>query len=272
MPAWWQLKSISSSTIKSGFLCVVLCSAVAPAIADEFDKGAVAYKEGRYETAASIFEKLAEKGDHRAMSIIGSMYAAGLGISLDPKKAFVWLKEAAKHNRPDAEYRLGLMYDHGIGVKQNNRKAIRWYQKAVQHGYVPAQAMMGLKYARGDGFKRNKVKAYAWLSLSIHYFTDKDVDLSDAENAVPLEDRQDVVTVFESSGQRTDRRRKGNSGGARSRNRSEKRHHVRRLTDRAIAGYWQRREVRSRMPEMGGVLQRRSARRLYMPPALRGVR
>ena len=171
---------------------------MASAIADEFDDGTVAYKEGRYETAASIFEKLAEKGDHRAMSIIGSMYASGLGISLDPKKAFVWLKEAAKHNRPDAEYRLGLMYDHGIGVKQNNRKAIRWYQKAVEHGYVPAQAMMGLKYARGDGFKRNKVKAYAWLSLSASYFTSNEVELNDAENAVPLEDRQDVVTVFES--------------------------------------------------------------------------
>ena len=201
---------------KRSFICIIclvvyflvgtaiaLAAGVAPPtfwgmpIADEFDKGAAAYKQGRYETAASIFEKLAEKGDHRAMSILGSMYADGLGVSLDPKKAFVWFKEAAKNNRPDAEYRLGSLYDHGLGVPQNNRKAIRWYQKATQHGYAPAQAMMGLKYARGDGFKRDKIKAYAWLSLSAPSFTGDEVELNDAQKAVPLEDRQDVVKVFE---------------------------------------------------------------------------
>ena len=171
---------------------------MASAIADEFDDGTVAYKEGRYETAASVFEKLAEKGDHRAMSIIGSMYASGLGISLDPKKAFVWLEEAAKHNRPDAEYRLGLMYDHGYGVKRNHRKAIRWYQKAAEHGYVPAHAMMGLKYAKGEGLKQNKVKAYARLSLAKHNFTDNEVEKGDLEKVFPFADRQTFYEVFES--------------------------------------------------------------------------
>ena len=150
----------------------------------------------------TVIETLAEKGDYRAMSIIGSMYAIGQGVAVDPEKAFFWLKEAAKHNRPDAEYRLGLLYDYGIGVKKNPRKAIRWYQKAVKHGYVPAQAMIGLKYAKGEGFKKDPIKAYAWLSLAAQYFTGNEPELDGVQNAVPIDDRRAIVEVFEYLDQR----------------------------------------------------------------------
>lgn len=165
-------------------------------LADDFDDGASAYKQGRYETAASIFEKLAEKGDYRAMSILGSMYAGGQGISQNTEKAFMWLKQAAQHDQPGAQYRLGLMYDHALGVKGNQKKAIRWYQKAARHRYGPAQAMLGLKYARGEGFQADKIKAYAWLSLAVPRFNASTPAPSDTENAVPSGDRQAVLEVF----------------------------------------------------------------------------
>jgi TPR repeat protein len=168
-------------------LCIAVCFHAFAAIADDFDEATAAYKDGRYETAAQIFEELAEKGDYRAMSIIGSMY-----------EAFIWLKAAAKHNRPDAEYRLGLMYDHGLGVRQDHKKAVRWYRKAVEHGYLAAQAMMGLKYAKGEGFKQDKVKAYAWLTSAEHYFNSDGVEPGDLEKAFPFADRRAIREVFES--------------------------------------------------------------------------
>ncbi len=188
-------------SVQRSIICIIYAAvyfAVAPANADEFDMGAAAYKEARYETAARIFEKLAEKGDYRAMSIFGAMYARGQGISQNPEKAFMWFKEAAKFGRPDAEHRLGMMYDYGYGVRKNHRKAIRWYQKAVDHGYFPSRAMMGLKYARGEGFKQDKVKAYAWLLTATDYFTNDEVELGDLENAFPLADRRTVRKVFAS--------------------------------------------------------------------------
>jgi TPR repeat protein len=143
-----------------------LCVAAVSVQADQFDEGASAYKDGRFETAAAIFEQLAERGDYRAMAILGSMYAGGQGISQNLEKAFHWLKQSAQYDQPSAQYRLGLMYDNGLGVVRNQKKAIRWFQKAAGHRYGPAQIMMGVKYARGEGFKQDKIKAYAWLSLA----------------------------------------------------------------------------------------------------------
>lgn len=54
----------------------------------DFKDGGNAYLRGDFEAAAAEFIPLAERGDHRAMYALGSMYSAGHGVEKDLKKAF----------------------------------------------------------------------------------------------------------------------------------------------------------------------------------------
>lgn len=135
------------------------------AIAD-FKSGGDAYKNGDYETAAREFLPLAEKGDHRAMYAIGSMYAGGQGVPQDLMEAFKWFQKAASYGRPDAMFKIGLMYDEGHGVETDSKKALHWFGKSATRGYNLAQFKLGEMYAQGRGIKQNMAKAYAWSKVA----------------------------------------------------------------------------------------------------------
>ncbi|GJM04740.1 MAG: hypothetical protein DHS20C09_07310 [marine bacterium B5-7] len=135
-----------------------------------FKEGGQAYLRGDYEAAAKEFVPLAERGDHRAMYALGSMYASGQGVEKNLKKSFELFSEAAKNGRADAMYKLGLMYEQGQGVSQNLKKAARYYQKSAKKGYPLGQYRFGLLYMNGVGVQQNSINAYAWLVIAGHYF------------------------------------------------------------------------------------------------------
>jgi len=142
-----------------------------PGLADTFSEGGLAYKAGEYVTAAKKFLEVAEKGDHRAMYALGSMYAGGTGVDRDYKAAYLWFSRAAKYGRPDAQYKLGLMYNEGLGVPRNYKRAARLYNKSAKKGYARAQFRLGLLYAQGNGVGQSQVKSYAWLLVAKENFS-----------------------------------------------------------------------------------------------------
>ena len=160
----------------------VLIGMLLPAVsADTFREGGDAYRKGDFVTAAAKFLEVAEKGDHRAMYALGSMYAAGDGVPRDYQQAFSWFSKAAQYGRVDAQYKLGLMYDEGIGVKQNYRRAIRLYDAAARKAYAHAQFRMGLLYAKGNGVRQDNIKAYAWLrTAASNYAAERERQQDDA--------------------------------------------------------------------------------------------
>jgi hypothetical protein len=136
----------------------------------DFKDGGNAYINGDYEAAANEFIPLAERGDHRAMYALGSMYAAGQGVEKNLKKAFELFKEAAQNGRADAMYKLGVMYEEGVGTKKSTKKAIRYYQKSAKLGYPLGQYHLGLMYLNGSAVKQNTINAYAWMVVAAHQF------------------------------------------------------------------------------------------------------
>jgi len=146
-------------------LAVLLMLVVITANAD-FKAGGEAYKKGDYETAAKEFLVVAEKGDHRAMYALGSMYAAGNGVPQDYTMAMSWFQSAARYGRPDAEFKVGLLYLQGLGVEQNSRRAINWFGKSARKGFVQSQYYVGRMIAEGNGTTQDNVEAYAWLNLA----------------------------------------------------------------------------------------------------------
>jgi Sel1 repeat len=136
----------------------------------DFTAGGEAYINGDYQAAANEFIPLAERGDHRAMYALGSMYSSGQGVEKDLKKAYKLFYEAAQNGRADAMHKLGLMYETGQGIKQSDKKAIRYYKKSAKLGYPLGQYNFGLMYMKGMGVKQNPINAYAWLVVAAHQF------------------------------------------------------------------------------------------------------
>ena len=152
--------------LRRWLITVLLCTGTASVLAD-FKAGGDAYQRGDYKTAAAEFLPLAEKGDHRAMYALGSMYAAGNGVPQDFKMAMKWFRAAANYGRPDAEYKLGLMYLEGIGTERDPRRAINLIGKSAQQGYVDALYQVGKMYVEGTGVQQDNVQAASWLNLAV---------------------------------------------------------------------------------------------------------
>ena len=91
--------------IKRALLAAALALGLAiPAAADywtDFEAGIDAYAEGRYGVAASRFQPLAERGDHRAQYWLGIMYFAAKGMPEDIVRAPLWLSLAAEQGNRD---------------------------------------------------------------------------------------------------------------------------------------------------------------------------
>jgi len=58
-------------------------------------------------------------------------------------RAFAILKSKAKQGCPYSQTMLGHMYATGIGARQNFDKAAHWFEKAAEQNYGQAQLYLG---------------------------------------------------------------------------------------------------------------------------------
>ena len=128
------------------------------------------YKEalhkGDYAGALKELRPLAQKGDAKAQSNLGLMYATGRGIPQNSVEAEKWIRKAAEQGLAEAQYNLGLIYVKGQGVTQNNAEAMKWFRKSSDQGYAKAQYILGVMYLQGLGVPKNLVQSYMWWYLS----------------------------------------------------------------------------------------------------------
>jgi len=68
----------------------------------------------------------AERGDARAQTILGFMFATGRGAPQNYVLAVYWYTRAAEQGNPDAQYQLGVCYDLGKGVAVDWILAHKW--------------------------------------------------------------------------------------------------------------------------------------------------
>jgi TPR repeat protein len=74
--------------------------------AGPWEDGMVAYNRGDYVPAIRLFRPLAEAGNPKAQTQIGTMYRRGEGMAPSPARAFMWFSVAAR--RGDAKAKAGL--------------------------------------------------------------------------------------------------------------------------------------------------------------------
>ncbi len=77
------------------------------------------------------------------------------------------LQPAAKSGNAEAEELIGVMYAMGLGVERDDRRAFEWYLRSSMKGHPGAQSGIGWYYETGRGIEApDIVRAYLWYTLS----------------------------------------------------------------------------------------------------------
>ena len=148
------------------WLIVMMSLLVAPAYAQDVQKGIAAFEAGDYAAALAEWRPLAGRGDSDAQASLGLMYARGQGVPRDYGEAVKWFRRSATQGNALAQNNLALMYRNGYGVPQDYRIAVTLYRLSAAQGYALAQASLGAMYENGDGIRRDYEKAYMWYTLA----------------------------------------------------------------------------------------------------------
>lgn len=113
--------------------------------------------------AIDLFRRAAELGYPPAQFTLGTMYAAGRGVSQDDEKALQWYRRSAENGEPRGQFMLGSRFLTGRGLPQNDAEAFRWFQKSAEQEYAPAQFGLGALYESGRGVTQDDGRAIEWL-------------------------------------------------------------------------------------------------------------
>ena len=89
------------------------------------------YKQGAFDSAAPILERLANTGDPGASFWLGSMWHQGRGKPVNFRTAHQLYRIAAYHGNADAQNNLGLLYRDGRGVEKNSVVSYAWFSLAA---------------------------------------------------------------------------------------------------------------------------------------------
>ncbi|PON79152.1 Eukaryotic elongation factor 2 kinase [Trema orientale] len=114
--------------------------------------------------ALAWFLKAVEKGEPRAMELLGEIYARGAGVERNYTKALEWLTLASKQHLFSAYNGMGYLYVKGYGVeKKNYTKAKEYFEKAAENDEAGGHYNLGVMYFKGIGVKRD-------VKLACQYF------------------------------------------------------------------------------------------------------
>jgi len=82
-------------------------------------------------------------------------------------EAMQLLWPAANAGNADAEELIGILYAMGLGVDRDDRRAFEWYLRSAMKGHAGAQSGIGWYYEVGRGLPEiDLVRAYMWYTLS----------------------------------------------------------------------------------------------------------
>jgi hypothetical protein len=122
-----------------------------------FDQALTLNEAGNYKEAFPLMKNVAEAGNVRAMSLLGSMYLMGKGVPENGNEAERWLKRAADEGYLDAASVLGMAYATGkSGIKRNVRLAKELLMRAASSGDQKAKQMLEAIERRQGVFRNLK--------------------------------------------------------------------------------------------------------------------
>jgi TPR repeat protein/transglutaminase-like putative cysteine protease len=133
-------------------------------VSAEFDEGVKAFRAQSYKLAMVRLKPLAELGNAKAQSYMGSMYEAGRGVERNYGEAISWFLKAAEQGDAYSQSHLGYGYEQGLGVARDEKLAAQWYAKAAEQGDAYGQARLASMYRDGRGLAQDFQQAANWYA------------------------------------------------------------------------------------------------------------
>ncbi|MGB1311967.1 MAG: tetratricopeptide repeat protein [Leucothrix sp.] len=108
-------------------LTLVLSGVLSQTVLADVEKGRQLMEQSRFTEAMQAFLPAAQAGNADAEELIGVMYAMGLGVERDDRRAFEWYLRASMKAHPGAQSGIGWYYEVGRGVAKDLVRAYMWY-------------------------------------------------------------------------------------------------------------------------------------------------
>jgi len=105
-------------------------------------------------------EKKAEANDEKAMIDLAQNYLDKDPKAESNKKAFYWMKRAAKFKSKFVLANLGGMYRYGTGCEVNYDSTFHYYTLAIENGLERVKIELGLMYKNGEGVEKDIEKSF----------------------------------------------------------------------------------------------------------------
>ena len=109
---------ISTVFVSVIFTVLLMTIPMQSAIAD-VEKGRQLMEQSKFDEAMQEFLPAAQAGNADAEELIGVMYAMGLGVERDDRRAFEWYLRASMKAHPGAQSGIGWYYEVGRGVSKD---------------------------------------------------------------------------------------------------------------------------------------------------------
>jgi uncharacterized protein len=119
-----------------------------------------AFQRGYYLTAFSLAtQRATAKNDAKSMTLLGELYANGLGVPQDDQKAASWYRLAAARGDPNAMFALAMFDLQGRAGPRNRPESAKWLAAAAKLGHSIAAYDLALLYIEGELFPRDFSRA-----------------------------------------------------------------------------------------------------------------
>jgi TPR repeat protein len=128
-----------------------------------------AFDQGRYLTALELGVKAAERGEPTAHTLVGRIYAEGLGTSKNQPLAVQWFARGADLGDPEAMFAYGLMLAEGEGVEKNRTEAARYLEAAAAKRHPLANYNLALLFITGDGKPQNPHRGFMHMRFAAEH-------------------------------------------------------------------------------------------------------
>jgi TPR repeat protein len=124
-------KAVRRCLSAASVIVLIGIGAAPTAHADTLARGTAAYSRGEYVRAAQELSPLAQRGNAKALGLLGFLYEHGFGEPQDYDAAADFYTRGAVQGNPFAQAMLGLMYDKGHGVPLDFILAYKWLNLAA---------------------------------------------------------------------------------------------------------------------------------------------
>lgn len=128
-----------------------------------FREAVALFSQQRYAEAAPLLEQAAQAGDGQAQNLLGIMHMNGIGMDIDPRRAYVLFEAAAAGGLKEGHYNLSNLQFHGAGAPRDEPAARAHLRAAAQAGHRPALRALGFMYHLMGG-------SGEWAALSTRAF------------------------------------------------------------------------------------------------------